>query len=82
MRKSKFSDAQIMGVLRQVEGGLPLADVCREHGISSAPSATSGWINRCSQPSRRCRTTPQNGCGHTTTTAPTWGLAGSHPLRN
>ena len=25
-----------MGVLRQVEGGMGLADVCREHGISSA----------------------------------------------
>ena len=36
MRKSRFTDAQIMGVLRQVEGGMALADVCREHAISSA----------------------------------------------
>ena len=36
MRKSKFSDAQIMGMLRQVEGGMGLAEVCREHAISSA----------------------------------------------
>ena len=36
MRKSRFTEAQIMGILRQVEGGLPLADVCREHAISSA----------------------------------------------
>ncbi len=36
MRKSRFTDAQIMGVLRQVEGGIGLAEVCREHGISSA----------------------------------------------
>jgi putative transposase len=36
MRKSRFTEAQIMGVLRQVEGGLVLADVCREHAISSA----------------------------------------------
>jgi putative transposase len=36
MRKSRFSEAQIMGVLGQVEGGMALADVCREHAISSA----------------------------------------------
>ena len=36
MRKSRFSDAQIMGILRQVEGGLALSEVLREHGISSA----------------------------------------------
>ena len=36
MRKSRFTEAQVMGILRQVEGGLALADVCREHAISSA----------------------------------------------
>ena len=36
MRKSRFGDAQIMGILRQVEGGLAVGDVCREHAISSA----------------------------------------------
>jgi putative transposase len=36
MRKSRFTEAQIMGVLRQVEGGMALAGVCREHAISSA----------------------------------------------
>ena len=36
MRKSRFSDAQIMGILRQAEGGLVVGDLCREHGISSA----------------------------------------------
>jgi putative transposase len=36
MRKSRFTEAQIMGILRQVEGGMALADVCREHAISSA----------------------------------------------
>ena len=36
MRKSRFTEVQIMGILRHVEGGLPLADVCREPGISGA----------------------------------------------
>ena len=36
MKKSQFSEEQILGVLRQVEGGRTVADVCREHGISDA----------------------------------------------
>ena len=34
--KSRFSEAQIMAVLRQAEGGVPVPERCREHGISSA----------------------------------------------
>ncbi|WP_162895205.1 transposase, partial [Rhizobium terrae] len=36
MKKSRFSEAQIMAVLRQAEGGMPVPELCREHGISSA----------------------------------------------
>ena len=36
MRNSRFTDAQIMGVLRQAEGGLAVAELCREHAISAA----------------------------------------------
>ena len=35
MKKSKYSDAQIMSILKQAEGGVPVADLCREHGMSS-----------------------------------------------
>ena len=36
MKQSKYSDAQIMGILNQAESGVPVADLCREHGMSSA----------------------------------------------
>ncbi|WP_346346592.1 transposase, partial [Thetidibacter halocola] len=29
MKKTRFTEAQIMGVLRQVEGGVPAAELCR-----------------------------------------------------
>lgn len=35
MKKSRFTDSQIMAVLKQGEAGTPVADLCREYGISS-----------------------------------------------
>jgi putative transposase len=35
MRKSRFSDEQIISILREQEAGHPTADVCRKHGISA-----------------------------------------------
>jgi putative transposase len=34
MKKSKFTESQIIGILRQQEAGKTVADICREHGIS------------------------------------------------
>ena len=36
MRKSKFTESQIVATLKQVEGGRQVKDVCRELGISEA----------------------------------------------
>jgi putative transposase len=36
MKRSKFSDSQIMAILKQAEAGTPVPELCREHGISSA----------------------------------------------
>jgi putative transposase len=36
MRKSKFTESQIVGILGEGEAGLPVAEICRKHGISNA----------------------------------------------
>lgn len=36
MKTSRFTDSQIIGVLKQAEAGTPVPELCREHGISSA----------------------------------------------
>jgi putative transposase len=36
MKKSRFSDNQILSILKQAEGGIPIPELCREHGMSSA----------------------------------------------
>jgi len=36
MKKSKYSDSQILAILKQAEAGAPVPELCREHGMSSA----------------------------------------------
>jgi len=36
MKMTRFSEPQILAILRQAEGGVPVAELCREHGMSTA----------------------------------------------
>lgn len=36
MKTSRFTDSQILAVLKQAEAGVPVPELCREHGMSSA----------------------------------------------
>ena len=36
MKTSRYTEAQILAILRQAEGGMPVAELCRAHGMSSA----------------------------------------------
>ena len=36
MKTGRYSDAQIMGILKQAESGVPISELCREHGMSNA----------------------------------------------
>ena len=36
MKKSRFTDSQILATLKQAEAGTPVPELCREHGMSSA----------------------------------------------
>jgi putative transposase len=36
MKMTRYSELQILAILRQAEGGVPVAELCREHGMSNA----------------------------------------------
>jgi putative transposase len=36
MKTSRYTEAQIIAILRQAEGGVPVSELCREHGMSDA----------------------------------------------
>ena len=35
MKRTRFTEEQIIGILREQETGVPVADLCRKHGLSS-----------------------------------------------
>ena len=36
MKRSRFSEEQIIGILKEHESGVPVAELCRKHGVSDA----------------------------------------------
>ena len=36
MKANRYSDPLILSILRRAEGGVPVAELCREHGMSNA----------------------------------------------
>ena len=36
MKKSRYTEEQIIGFIREAEAGIPVADLCRKHGFSDA----------------------------------------------
>ena len=54
MKKSKFTEEQIVHALGQVESRSPPADVCRQLGVSEAHVTTSGRRNTPTWASARC----------------------------
>ena len=46
MKKTRYTESQIMSILKQAEDGMSVAELCREHGMSSA--SFYGWRTKYS----------------------------------
>ncbi|SNR44763.1 Transposase [Puniceibacterium sediminis] len=47
MKTSRYTEAQILSILRQPEGGVPVSELCRKHGLSPASFYIYGWLSHC-----------------------------------
>lgn len=45
MKKSRFNEAQIIGILKESDAGMKVDDICRKHGIS--PATYYKWKSKC-----------------------------------
>ena len=56
MKTSRYREARILSILRQAEGGVPVAELCREHGMMplNRPSFAGDQLVRVTRPYRVC----------------------------
>ena len=47
MKTSRYTEAQIISILRQAEGGVPVAELGRAHGMSNASFYIYGRLSLC-----------------------------------
>lgn len=47
MRRSRFSDEQIIGILKEHQAGLSAMELCRKYGVSDATFYIYGRLSRC-----------------------------------
>lgn len=85
MKKTRFSEEQIVGVLKQAEAGVPVKDLCRKHGISDATFYIYGLLPLCKWGSLdggsgRMRTSIRRQ-PHVHATAPGWVIRTRTPLQ-
>lgn len=44
MKKSRFTEEQVLAILKEQDGGIKVADICRKHGITDA--TFHNWKNK------------------------------------
>lgn len=52
MKRTRFTEEQIIGVLKEHEAGIPIADLCRKHGVSIGEGRRNqgrlcSWMRSC-----------------------------------
>ena len=57
MKRSRYTEEQIIGILKEQEAGVPVAELCRKHGMSDATFYTGRASTVGSRSARR------DGCG-------------------
>jgi len=62
MKKSRYSETKIVAVLKEDETGVPVSELCRTHGMSSA--GLYQWSSKYGGMDAGKRRLEQRGCGH------------------